>query len=146
MHNVLYRNEPALLSGADLIQPLEGHRMGASFSWSARVFAVKRVDLTQELAAYPQAAFLLRVGGDSMRDVGNFDVDTLMVDKALKPRHEDIVVAVGDGELMVKQLCQRAGRVKLRAAAPTFPDITAKDGHCIQMWGLVTSRIKRFPV
>lgn len=85
-----------------------------------------------------------RVAGHSMRDIGIFHNDILVIDKAIKPMHNMIVVAVVDGEFTVKQLYQRAGRVKLMAANPTFPDIVPKDGQTIQIWGVVTSCIKQF--
>ncbi|MCH8179774.1 MAG: translesion error-prone DNA polymerase V autoproteolytic subunit [Proteobacteria bacterium] len=146
MYSVLQPNQPVPLSDANLILPMAGDKVRAGFPSPAEDFAVNRVDLTQELVTHPQATFLLRVSGDSMRDAGIFDGDTLVVDKAVKPRHGHIVVAVVDGEFTVKQLYQRAGRVKLRAANPTFPDITPKEGQTIQVWGVVTSCIKRFPV
>ena len=52
-----------------------------------------------------------------------------------------IVVAVVDGEFTVKQLYQRAGRVKLMAANPTFPDIVPKDGQTVEIWGVVVASI-----
>ena len=39
---------------------------------------------------------------------------------------------------------KRAGRMKLKAANPTYPDITPKDGQTIEVWGVVTSTIKQF--
>ena len=72
--------------------------------------------------------------------------DILIVNRALKPRHKMIVVAVVDGEFTVKQLYQRAGRFKLQAANPTYPDITPKDGQTVEIWGVVTSSIKQFAV
>lgn len=80
----------------------------------------------------------------SMRDAGIDDGDTIVVDKAIKPRHGHIVVAVVYGEFTVKYLHQRAGRVRLKAANPTFPDIIPKDGQTVEVWGVVTSCIKRF--
>ena len=110
----------------------------------AEDFTVKRIDLTQELVTHPQATFLLRVSGDSMRDAGIFDGDMLVVDKALKPRHGQVVVAVVDGEFTVKYLHQRTGRTWLRAANPTFPDIRPKDGQTIEVWGVVSGCVKLF--
>ena len=55
------------------------------------------------------------------------------------------MVATVDGDFTVKLLQQRAGRVKLKAANPTYPDITPKDGQTIEIWGVVTSTIKQFP-
>jgi DNA polymerase V len=36
--------------------------------------------------------------------------------------------------------------MKLKAASPTYPDITPKEGQTIEVWGVVTSAIKRFNV
>ncbi len=49
-------------------------------------------------------------------------------DRAIKPRYNHIVVAVVDGDFTVKRLVMRAGRIKLRAANPTFADIVPKEG------------------
>ena len=88
---------------------------------------------------------MLRVSGESMREAGIFDGDMLVVNKALKPRHGQVVVAIIDGEFTVKYLYQRGGRVKLKAANVTYPDIIPKDGQTLEVWGVVTASIKRFP-
>ncbi|WP_369406372.1 LexA family protein, partial [Curvibacter delicatus] len=41
-------------------------------------------------------------------------------------------------------LYQRQGRIKLKAANPTFPDIVPKDGQTLEIWGVVTAAIKQF--
>ena len=102
------------------------------------------IDLVRPLITHPQATYLLRARGTSMIEAGIFDNDILIVNKALKPRHQDVVVAVVDGEFTVKYLYQRAGQIKLKAANRTFPDITPKDGQTIEVWGVVTSTIKQF--
>ncbi|KQP14840.1 LexA family transcriptional regulator [Pseudorhodoferax sp. Leaf267] len=124
--------------------PVAGWPVVAGFPSPAEDFLVQRIDLTQELITHPQATFLLRVSGESMRDAGIFDGDMLVVDKAIKPRHGHVVVAVVDGEFTVKYLYQRAGRVKLRPANPTFPEITPHEGQLLEVWGVVTASIKRF--
>jgi DNA polymerase V len=146
MHSRMDFWHPVPLSDCSLLLPLAGDKVRAGFPSPAEDFTVKRIDLTQELVTHPQATFLLRVSGDSMRDAGIFDGDMLVVDKALKPRHGQVVVAVVDGEFTVKHLYQRAGRVKLRAANATYPDITPREGQTLEVWGVVTASIKRFPV
>ena len=136
---------PIQISPAGLLLPLARDTVQAGFPSPAEDFTVKRIDLTAELIVHPQATFLLRVSGDSMRDAGIFDGDMLVVDKAIKPRHGHVVVAVLDAEFTVKYLYQRAGRTKLKPANPTFPEITPKDGQTVEVWGVVTSSIKRFP-
>ena len=144
MNSELNFTNPILLAGTPLMLPLAGDRVCAGFPSPAEDFAVKRIDLTEILVTHPQATFLLRVSGESMKDAGIFDGDMLVVDKAIKPRHGHVVVAVVDGEFTVKYLYQRSGRVKLRPANVTFPDITPTDGQTIEVWGVVTCSIKRF--
>ena len=79
-----------------------------------------------------------------MVEVGIFDKDILVVDRAIKPRHGHIVVAVVDGDFTVKQLYQRQGRIKLKSANPTFPEIVPKEGQTLEIWGVVTASIKQF--
>ena len=81
-----------------------------------------------------------------MVEAGIFDNDILVVDRAIKPRHNHIVVAVVDGDFTVKRLYQRAGYIKLKAANPTFPDIVPRDGQTLEVRGVVTSSIKQFAV
>lgn len=100
----------------------------------------------ERLVLHPQATFTMRVSGESMRELGIFDGDVLLVDKAVAPRHGMVVIAVVDGEFTCKQLWQRNGRVKLKAANPTFPDIAPKDGQTIEIWGVVIASIKQFLV
>ena len=93
---------------------------------------------------HPQATFLLRVRGESMKDAGIFDGDVVLVDKAIQPRSGQVVIAVVDGEFVCKTLWQRAGRMKLKAANATYPDISPKDGQTVEVWGVVVAAIKQF--
>lgn len=79
-----------------------------------------------------------------MIEAGLGDGDTIVIDRAIKPANGQIVVAVVDGDFTVKFLYLRAGRMKLKAANPTFPDITPQEGQLIEIWGVVIACIKRF--
>ncbi|NBT69192.1 MAG: peptidase [Betaproteobacteria bacterium] len=98
----------------------------------------------EQLIRHPQATFLLRVRGDSMRGVGIFDGDVVLVDRAIRPRSGHVVIAVVDGEFVCKTLAIRADRVRLKAANPTFADIVPKEGQTLEIWGVVTAAIKQF--
>lgn len=115
----------------------------AGFPSPAEDFAAKRIDLNSEIIVHPQATFLMRAAGPSMVEFGIGDRDLLVVDRAIRPRHGLIVVAVIDGEFTVKQLYSRAGRVKLRAGNPTYPDIVPHDAQELVIWGVVTNVIKQ---
>ena len=135
---------PVRISSAPLLAKLIVNSVCAGFPSPAEDLGAQRIDLTQMLVVHPQATYFLRARGHSMVDAGIFDNDILVVDRAVKPRHNHVVVAIVDGDLTVKYLYQRAGRIKLRAANPTFPDILPKEGQTIEVWGVVTSTIKQF--
>jgi len=143
MYSIL-KDKPVPLAALPLVLPLAGDKVCAGFPSPAEDFAVKRIDLTEVLITHPQATFLLRVSGESMKDAGIFNGDMLVVNRALKPQHGHIVVAVVDGEFTVKYLHQRADRIKLKPANATYPDITPKEGQTLEVWGVVTACIKRF--
>ena len=124
--------------------PLATATVRAGFPSPAADFGETRIDLVAELIAHPQATYLLRVRGLSMVDAGLGDNDIIVVDRALKPSSGNIVVAVVDGDFTVKYLQMRAGRIKLKAANPTFPDILPKDGQTVEVWGVVTACVKQF--
>lgn len=143
MHSVLHFREPVRLDMSTLALLMPEGAVRAGFPSPAEDFAERRIDLTAVLVTHPQATFLLRLVGDSMREAGLEDGDLLVVNRALKPRHMSIVVAVVDNEFTVKHLHLR-NRVKLVAANPTYPEIVPKDGQQLCVWGVVTASIKRF--
>jgi DNA polymerase V len=141
-----FSQHPVPISEAPLPGLLLRNRVCAGFPSPAEDLGAQRIDLTQMLITHAQATYFLRASGHSMVEAGIFDNDILVVDRAIKPRHNHIVVAVVDGDFTVKQLYQRAGRIKLKAANPTFADIVPTEGQSIEVWGVVTSSIKQFPV
>jgi SOS-response transcriptional repressor LexA len=52
-----------------------------------------RIDLTKELVTTVASVFCMRVEGGSMVDVGIFDGDIIVADRARTPRSGDIVIA-----------------------------------------------------
>lgn len=146
MHSLLESLIPVPVSEQTLSGLLIRNRVCAGFPSPAEDLGAQRIDLTSLLVKHAQATYFLKASGHSMVEAGIFDGDIMVVDRAVKPRHGHIVVAVVDGDFTVKRLYQRAGRIKLRAANVTFPEIVPKDGQTIEVWGVVTATIKRFPV
>jgi DNA polymerase V len=146
MNSSLISAVPVLAGDRALPATLLRGSVQAGFPSPAEDLGAQRIDLAQLLIKHSQATYFLRASGHSMNGAGIFDNDILVVDRAIKPRNTHIVVAIVDGDFTVKQLYQRAGRVKLKAANPTYPDITPKDGQTIEIWGVVTSAIKQFTV
>jgi len=146
MTSIVTATHPVPISEAPLLAVLLRNRVCAGFPSPAEAVGAQRIDLTQMLITHAQATYFLRASGTSMVEAGIFDNDILVVDRAIKPRHGHIVVAIVDGDFTVKQLYQRLGRIKLKAANPTFADIVPKEGQTLEVWGVVTSSIKQFKV
>ena len=85
--------------------------------------------------------FFVRVTGDSMIDAGIHSGDLLIVDRALEPSHKSVVVAVINGELTVKRLYTRNGKVCLVPDNAQYPSLPIHDAITFEIWGVVTAVI-----
>ena len=145
MNSVLPSSCPVPLSDAPLLAQLFIGPVCAGFPSPAEDLGAQRIDLTKVLITHPQATYLLRARGHTMVEAGIFDGDILVVNRALTARHNHIVVAIVDGDFTVKRLFLVAGRIKLKAANRTFPDIVPKEGQVLEVWGVVTASVTQFP-
>ncbi|KOO05976.1 transcriptional repressor LexA [Vibrio hepatarius] len=71
----------------------------------------------------PQADFLLRVNGESMKDIGIMDGDLLAVHKTQDVRDGQVVVARVDDDVTVKRLERKGSTVLLHAENEEFEPI-----------------------
>lgn len=127
--------------------PLIEGTVRCGFPSPALDFLVKRQDLNELLITHPEATFFMQATGASMRLSGIDEGDILVVNRALKPAHWDIVVAEVDGDFTCKHLDLKSRqRPELRTADPTFPPITFKEGQQLVITGVVTDCIKRFRI
>lgn len=86
---------------------------------------------------------LVRADGDSMRDLGIRDGNLLLVDPTLVAEPGDIVLVRVDDRYHVRQLCLQDGQLKLLPANQAFPATVLPEGQPWQIWGVVTSTIRR---
>ena len=78
-----------------------------------------------------------------MTAAGISDGDLLVVDKSITPSSGNIVVAVIDGELTVKRIVTQGESYVLKAEGDITDTIQFKDGQELQIWGVVTSVIRK---
>ena len=77
----------------------------------------------------PRADYLLRVRGDSMKDIGILDHDLLAVHSTREALNGQIVVARLGDEVTVKRFRKRGNQVTLEAENPDFADIRIDFGE-----------------
>ncbi len=86
--------------------------------------------------------FLLRVHGDSMRDAHILDGDLVRVSPAKTAHHNDIIVALVDGENTVKRLLKRPEGIFLHPENPDFDDIAIESEQDLRVQGKVVGLIR----
>ena len=109
----------------------------AGFPSPADDYVERRLSLDEHLIRNKESTFFMRVSGHSMRGLGIFDGDLLIVDRSLPAAHGCVVVAVIDGEFTVKQLLHTGLGKVLRAAHPDYPEVVIKPEQDFTIWGVV---------
>ena len=123
--------------------PVAGSRISAGFPSPADDFIENSLDLNLELIKNPAATFFVRVSGSSMKDAGIFDGDILIVDRSLRAANRKIVIAILNGELLVKRLCMHDDQCILMPENKNYSPIYLTNDSDLNIWGVVTNVIHR---
>lgn len=113
----------------------------AGFPSPAQDYMEEDIDLQKLLVDHPLATFLVRVKGKSMINAFIPEDALLVVDKSLKPKHNDIIVGLINGEFTVKYLIKKGSEIILQPANPSFKPITVTEEMNFTVWGVVSKII-----
>jgi DNA polymerase V len=100
------------------------------------------IDLNEQLIINRPATFFMRVSGNSMINVGIFDGDVLIVDRSIKPANGKIVIAILDGEMLVRRYEQTMNRLRLVPETTKLAPIDVSQFSDLMIWGVVTCVIR----
>lgn len=117
--------------------------VAAGFPSPAADYEAIGLDLTSMLVRRPAATFMLRVTGSSMSGAGILDGDMVVVDRSLEARPGHVVVAVQDGDFVLKRLRLRGGRLFLDAENPDFRSAVMAGENGFDIWGVVTAVVRQ---
>ncbi|MBY6203336.1 transcriptional repressor LexA [Halomonas denitrificans] len=119
-------DEPAPPNPGSLVElPLIG-RVAAGAPLLALAHQERRVPVDVSLFR-PAPHYLLRVHGDSMKEIGILDGDLLAVHRTQTARDGQIVVARIDDEVTVKRFQRDGERIRLKAENADYDDIVVAD-------------------
>ena len=121
--------------------PLYSSKVSAGFPSPADDNLEKSLDLNSYVVKRPSSTFFVRVNGDSMINAGILDNDILVVDRSVKPSHGKVIIAVLDGQMTVKRLYKRSGKVILMPENDLYKPIEVNDDTNMEIWGVVTSAV-----
>ena len=121
---------PGTSRGIKLLEELQQEESGlpliGKVAAGSPILAMEHVDrhVSVDPAMFtPQADFLLKVEGESMRDIGILDGDLLAVHKTQTARDGQVVVARVEDDVTVKRLERNGSEVILHAENPEFNPI-----------------------
>lgn len=124
--------------------PLFSSSVAAGFPSPAEDHIEDTLDLNDYMVERPDSTFMLRVEGESMKDIGILPNDILVVDRSLKAAHNKIVIAAIDGQLTVKRLFHRGDLIRLLPENSDYPEIELEQESDLVIWGVVIGSFRRF--
>jgi repressor LexA len=95
-----------------------------------------------EIAGGDDAEFVLRVAGDSMKDVGIFEGDHVVVHRQETAQDGEIVVALVGDEATVKRFFKESDHVRLQPENESMDPIRTRD---VEILGRVVGVCRRVP-
>jgi DNA polymerase V len=122
-------------SSPDLDRPRPAY---TGFSSAGEDFRDRRLNLNELVVRRPASTFFLRAGEGAELGGGIEAGDILVVDRALEPASGSLVVAVAEGEMLLRMLLRRGGRTWI-APAPGGEgarEVTRETD--LRLWGVVT--------
>ncbi|MBS1990570.1 MAG: translesion error-prone DNA polymerase V autoproteolytic subunit [Cyanobacteria bacterium SZAS LIN-2] len=117
---------------------IPGNRSSVGFPSPADDYIERTLDLNELLIKNKIATFFMRADGDGLKDSGINHGDLLIVDRSLPPAAGKTVVAVIDGELLLRKIEKHEGRLVLVSSEESAEPVVF-DGEEIQVWGVITS-------
>jgi DNA polymerase V len=134
---------PGAAAGESATTPRAPRAQG--FPSPARDYLDGGIDLNRELVRDRTSTFLMRVTGHAMAGSGIHHGDELVVDRAAEPRDGSVVVAVVQGELLVRRLALGATdghrTVSLESDDGAAPLVL----EGLEVWGVATYCLHRLP-
>lgn len=119
--------------------PLFADACQAGFPSPAGDYVEQELDLNTLCIRHPSATYFLRASGESMKDLGLYDGDILVVDRAETAVDGDVVIAEVDGGFTVKRLRLRP-RPALEPMNPAYPTLWPEE---LTLFGVVMHFIHR---
>jgi DNA polymerase V len=108
------------------------------FGAAADDYMERGIDLNEELIRNKPATFFFRMKGDAMKEAGIFDGDILIVDRSLKLVNGKVIVAILNGELLVRRFHKNFSSAFLIAENDRYKNINLAEFSNFQVWGVVT--------
>ena len=112
------------------------------FAAAADDYAERGIDLNEQLIRNKPATFFMRVSGNSMINAGIYDGDIIIVDRSIKPMNGKIVIAVIDGEMLIRRYERTINSLRLIPETTKLSPIEVNEFCDFKIWGVVICVIR----
>ena len=112
------------------------------FGAAADDYMERGIDLNEQLIRNKPATFFMRVTGNSMINASIHDGDIVIVDRSIKAQSGKIVIAIIDGEMLIRRFEKTMNKMRLIPETPKLSPIDVSEFNDLQIWGVVTYVIK----
>lgn len=113
------------------------------FGAAADDYMERGIDLNEQLIRNKPATFFMRVSGNSMINAGIYDGDIVIVDRSLKPQNGKIVIAVIDGDMLIRRYEKTMNSLRLIPETPKLSPIDVSEFMDFKIWGVVSYIIRQ---
>lgn len=112
------------------------------FGAAADDYMERGIDLNEQLIHNKPATFFMKVRGESMIDAGIYNGDIAIVDRSVKPANGRVVIAVLDGEMLIRRYQKTINKLLLIPGNPRLPAIDVSEFSDFKVWGVVIHIIR----
>lgn len=115
------------------------------FGAAADDYMERGIDLNEQLIRNKPATFFFRMNSEAMTDAGIYPGDVLIVDRSIRQANGRIIVAILNGELLIRRLSDGFNKKRLVAENKKFGDIEIDPLAGFAVWGVVLYCIHATP-
>lgn len=108
------------------------------FGAAADDYAERGIDLNEQLIKNKPATFFMRVNSSAMIEAGIHPGDVVIVDRSLEAKNGKTVIAIIDGEMLIRKLGIDNDKKRLLPATKKLSPIEIKESSSFNIWGVVT--------
>ena len=112
------------------------------FGAAADDYMERGIDLNEQLIRNKPATFFMKVTGSNMINAGILHGDIVIVDKSVKPVNGKIVIAVLDGEMMIRRYEKTFNSCRLIAESDSISPVEVNELSNFKVWGVVVGMIR----
>lgn len=111
------------------------------FGAAADDYAERGIDLNEQLISNKPATFFFRMNGDAMTGAGIFSGDILIVDRSIAAVNGKVIIAILNGEMIVRRLEKTINKIRLVPETPRLACIDVDPFAEFAVWGVVVYSI-----